>query len=65
MVTIASGAAVTVSVVPLVTPAKVAEILVVPAETAVAKPPALTVATPVLDNLHVAWLEIFCVLLSE
>ena len=60
-----SGAAVTVSSVLLVTPAKVAEILVVPAETAVAKPPALTVATPVFDDLQIAWLVIFWVLLSE
>ena len=39
--------------------------VVVPAETAVARPLALIVATPVLDDVHVAWLVIFCVLLSE
>jgi hypothetical protein len=38
---------------------------VVPAETAVAKPLAFIVATPVLDDFQVTWLVIFCVLLSE
>ena len=37
----------TISVVPLVTPAREAEIVVVPAETAVARPLALMVATAV------------------
>lgn len=59
------GGAWTVSVVPLVTPANPAKIVVVPAETAVAKPLALIVATVVLDEVHAAWLVRFCVLLSE
>ena len=65
VVVITSGAAVTVSVVPLVTPANPAEMAVVPAETAVAKPLGLIVATPVLDDVQVTWLVIFCVVLSE
>ena len=61
----ASGVAVTVSVVPLVTPARAAEIVVVPAETAVAKPLALMVATAVLDEDQVTRLVTFWVLPSE
>jgi hypothetical protein len=49
----------------LVTPARAAEIVVLPAETAVARPLALMVATAVLDDVHAAWLVRFCVLLSE
>ena len=59
------GGSLTVSVVPLATPASAAEIVVVPADTAVAKPLALIVATVVLDDVQAAWLVIFCVLLSE
>ena len=53
------------SVVPLVTPASAAEIVVVPAETAVASPLALMVATALFDEVQAAWLVRFCVLLSE
>ena len=52
------------SVLPL-TPASVAEMLVLPRETAVASPLALMVATAVLDEDHVTWLVMFWVLLSE
>jgi hypothetical protein len=48
-----------------VTPAKLAEMVVVPAATAVARPPVAMVATDVRDELHVAWLVIFAVLPSE
>ena len=65
VVVTASGVAVTVSSVLLVTPAKAAEMVVVPGETAVVKPPAVTVPTPVFDDLQVAWVVIFWVLLSE
>jgi hypothetical protein len=46
----------TVSVVLPVMPDSVAEMAVVPAATAVARPLALTVATSVFDEAHVAWL---------
>jgi hypothetical protein len=39
--------------------------VVVPAETPVARPLALTTATTVLDETHVAWLVTFWVLPSE
>jgi hypothetical protein len=61
----ASAAVCTVSVVLPVTLAKLAEIVVVPAETAVARPPVAMVATDVRDEFQVAWLEIFTVLPSE
>ena len=44
-----------------VTPDSVAEMVVVPAETPVARPLVLIVATPVFDEVHVAWLLTFCV----
>jgi hypothetical protein len=59
------GRAWTASVPLPVTPARAAEITVLPAETAVATPVALTVATVVFDELQVAWLVTFCVLPSE
>ena len=62
---IASGTACTVSVVLPVTPDSAAEIVAVPADTAVAKPLALIVATAVADELQDAWLVTFCVLPSE
>jgi hypothetical protein len=55
----------TVSIVPFVTPASAAEMVVVPAEIPVANPPAVTEATPVLDEAHVACALRFCVLPSE
>ena len=55
----ASSADCTVSVLLPVTPATAAEMVVVPAETPVARPPALIVATPVFDEVHVAWLVRF------
>ena len=60
-----SGATWTVRVVLPLTPLSPAEMVVVPADTAVAKPLALIVATPVLDDVQVTWLVRFCVLLSE
>ena len=59
------GGACTVSVVCPVTPASPAEIVVAPPEIAAARPLALIVATPVLDDVHVTWLVMFCVLPSE
>ncbi|HXO06277.1 MAG TPA: hypothetical protein VN884_11680 [Candidatus Sulfotelmatobacter sp.] len=60
-----SVGAVTVSVVePLMAP-EVALIVLVPAATPVANPPAVIVATAVVDELHVAVLVKFCVELSE
>ena len=61
----ASGAFCTVSVVLPVTPVSAADIVVVPADTPVANPLTLTVATAVFDEVHVTWLLRFCVLLSE
>ena len=46
-------------------PVSAAEIVVAPAEVAVARPLALTEATAVLDEVHVAWLVRFAVLPSE
>jgi hypothetical protein len=64
-VVIVSDPATTLSpVLPLTAPS-VAEIVAVPVATPVASPPALTVATPVLDDPHVTWLVRFCVLASE
>jgi hypothetical protein len=48
------GAAVTVSVAWAVTPLIAAEIVAEPAATALARPDAFTVATDVLEELHVA-----------
>ena len=62
---IANGTACTVSVVLPVTPDSAAEMVAVPAETAVARALPLIVATVVFDELQVAWLLSFCVLLSE
>ena len=61
----ASGAVCTVRVVTPVTPASNAEIVVVPADTPLARPAAVIVATAGLDEIHVAWLVIFSVLPSE
>ena len=55
----------TVRVVLPVIPAVVALIVEVPCATAVASPPAVTDATPVLDETHVAEKVRFCVLPSE
>ena len=60
-----SVAAVTVRVVEPLMPADVASILLVPAATAVANPPATIVATVVVTELQVAVLVKFCVELSE
>jgi hypothetical protein len=64
-VVIVNGAACTVRFVLPVTPLSVAEMVVLPALTAVATPALLIVATLVLEEVHVAWLVRFCVLLSE
>jgi hypothetical protein len=56
---------VTVRIVEPLMPADVASILLVPAATAVAKPPAAIVATVVVTELQVAVLVKFCVELSE
>jgi len=60
-----SVAAVTVRVVEPVMPAETALIVLVPAATPVANPPAVIVATVVVTELHVAPLVKFCVELSE
>ncbi len=59
------GGGFTVSKVLPVTPESAAEMVVVPAATAVADPAALMVATLLLDEVHVTWLVRFFVLLSE
>lgn len=67
-VVIFSGAACTctVSVVLPVTPDNAAVMVALPGDAPVASPLAkLIVATAVLDDVHVAWLVIFCVLPSE
>jgi hypothetical protein len=61
----ATDGACTVSRVLPTTPASAAVRVVVPAETAVAKPLALMVAAVVLDEVQVAWLVKFFVLRSE
>jgi hypothetical protein len=48
----------------LVMPLKEAEIVELPAASPVAKPVLLIVATAVLDEFHVTWVVMFCVLLS-
>ena len=62
-------AAVTVSGVESLSPCQLAWIVVVPAMSARAKPlagPAVAMeATAVFDDVHVAWLVTFCVVLSE
>jgi hypothetical protein len=58
-------AAVTVSVVELETEPEVAEIVEVPAATALARPEELTVATAVLEEAQVTEEVRSCVLLSE
>jgi hypothetical protein len=65
VVVMVSGAACTVRVVLPETAPSVAEMVVVPAATAVAKPAALTVATALLEETQVTWLVMFCVLVSE
>ena len=65
VVLIANGATWTVSVALPFTPLSAAEMVVTPTETALAKPLALIVATSVLDDVHVTWLVMFWVLLSE
>ena len=62
---IANGMACTVNVVLPVTPDSAAEMVAVPAETAVARALPLIVATVVFDELQVAWFVTFCVLPSE
>ena len=59
------GGACTVSVVCPSTPANAADMVVPPAETPMARPLALIVATPVPDDVHVTLLVMSCVLLSE
>ena len=61
----ASGATCTVSVVLPVTDPEVAEIVVVPPATPVARPDALTVATAGADDAQVTCSVRFCVLPSE
>src|SRR5215471_16346945 len=56
---------VTVRLVLLLTPENAAAMVVVPGPTLVAKPLALIVATPGLEEVHAAWLVRFWVLESE
>ena len=65
VIEVSVGGAWTVKVVLPVTPDSAAEIVAVPADTAVAKPLALIVATAVADELQDGWLVTFCVLPSE
>jgi hypothetical protein len=65
VVVIVSGPAATVSPVLPLTDPSVAEIVVVPVATAVARPPAATVATAVFDDAKVTWFVRLCVLPSE
>ena len=60
-----NGITCTVRFVLPVTLLSVAEMLVLPALTAVARPALLMVATLVFEEAHVVWLVTFCVLLSE
>jgi hypothetical protein len=60
-----SGADCTVKVVLPETEPSVAEILLVPAARAVASPPALIVAVPVVEDVQVTWPVMFCVLPPE
>jgi hypothetical protein len=62
---VSDGGALTVNVVLLVTLASAAAIVVLPAETAVAKPLALMVANVVFDDVHATWVVRFCALPSE
>ena len=48
-----------------VSPDNAAVMVALPADTPVANPLALIVATAVLDDVHVTWLVIFCVLPLE
>ncbi len=59
------GGAVTVNTLVPVTPPTTAEMVVLPPDSPVAKPPAVMVATDVFDELHVAWLVRLLVLPSE
>jgi len=59
-----SVAAVTVSTVEPTTDPEVALIVVVPIATAVASPPVLIVAVPVVPEAHVTMVVRFCVVLS-
>ncbi len=65
VVTSASAAVCTANVVLLVTPARLAEMVVVPAETAVARPPLAMVATDVRVEPQFTWLVIFAVVPLE
>jgi hypothetical protein len=56
---------VTVSVVLPVVPPRAAAMLLLPALTPVASPPALIVAIAVFDELQVTWVVMFCAVLSE
>ena len=62
---ITSGTGCTVRVLMAVTPLSAAEMSVAPAETAVASPLALMVATAVFEEVQVTRLPRFCVLPSE
>ncbi len=59
-----SVAVCTVRTVLPVIPLKVAEIVLVPAATPVARPAAVMVETPVFEEVHVTWPVMFCVVLS-
>ena len=65
MVVIVTGAAVTVSPVLPLTDPSVAEMVVLPAAIAVARPVESIVAAAVFEDAHVTWLVRFCVLESE
>ena len=65
VVVIVSGADCTVKVVLPVMPLNVAEMVVLPELIPVARPALVMVAMPVFDDVHVAWLVMFCVLPSE
>ena len=60
-----SEAGCTVNVVLPETEFRAAEILLVPAARAVASPPALIVAVPVVEDVQVTWPVMFCVLPPE
>ena len=60
-----NGPAATVRPVLPLTDPRVAEIVVVPVETAVARPPVVTVATAVVDDAKVTWFVTSSVLVSE
>jgi hypothetical protein len=65
VVVMMSGATCTVSVVLPETLPCVALMVVLPAATAVARPAALMIATPLLEEAQLTWLVMFCALPSE